>query len=470
MDGKPNQYTVLRMLGNWSDTPTDAMFRRLAEKLRVEIQSGQLPAGAKLPSERALASSLGLSRSTVVAALDQLRSEGLIVSKQGSGTRVTRAGVRGQVRGEHRLGSFVEASAELGHVDLRSAALPGLPLVADTVESLDSAQLRTLLTGHGYLPEGLPDLRNKIAGYYSAMNLPTIADQVLVTSGAQQGLRVLLRALLETGTPVLIEEPSFRGAIETLRSEGARLSPVATDNEGIEPAAFERAIRASRAKIAFLQATASNPQGSCMSEGRRREVALIADRHGVTIIEDAAVVDAHIDGTPPPPIAKYSEDSIVLGSASKSFWGGLRVGWIRTSPQLATQLASVKGSEDLGTSLIGQLATAALLPRIDEARRLRQAHLRASRNALTSALETYLPDWNYALPTGGASLWARLPQGSATALAQRAVRQGVSVLPGPTFSSIDHLDDYIRISFADEPTIIVEGVARLSAAWEAHTR
>jgi DNA-binding transcriptional MocR family regulator len=145
------------------------------------------------------------------------------------------------------------------------------------------------------------------------------------------------------------------------------------------------------------------------------------------------------------------------------------VGWIRTTPSLATQLASVKSSEDLGTSLIGQLATAALLPRIDEARSLRRAHLRIQRETLTSALEVYLPEWTYTIPTGGASLWAHLPSGNATALAQRAIRLGVSVLPGPMFSSIDHLDDYIRISFAYEPATIAEGVARLAGAWEAHT-
>ncbi|MFD9670229.1 PLP-dependent aminotransferase family protein [Rhodococcus sp. NPDC059968] len=456
------------MLGDWSEAP-DAMFRRLADKLRTEIQTGQLPAGAKLPSERALATSLGVSRSTVAAALDQLRGEGLIASRQGSGTRVTRAGVRGQVRGEHRLDTFVGFAANLDHIDLRSAALHGLPIVADVVGNLDSPQLRSLVPGHGYLPEGLPDLREKVADYYTKMDLPTTADQILITSGAQQGLRVLVRALLEAGTPVLIEEPSFRGAIETLRSEGARLSPVPTDEEGIKPAALERAIVASRAKIVFLQATASNPRGSTMSAHRRREIARIADRCGVTIIEDAAVVDACIDETPPPPIAKHCPTSIVLGSASKSFWGGLRVGWIRTTPAIATQLASVKGSEDLGTSLIGQLATAALLPRIDEARLLRRAHLRIQRETLTSALDVYLPEWTYAVPTGGASLWARLPRGNATALAQRAVRQGVSVLPGPIFSSIDHLNEYIRISFAYEPATIAEGVARLAGAWEAYT-
>lgn len=469
MDRASSQYSVLRLLGDWSEGPADAMFRRLAAKLRSEIQTGRLPAGAKLPSERTLASSLGLSRSTVAAALDELRDEGIIASTQGSGTRVTRAGVHGQVRGDHRLNSFVGSVADVGYIDLRSAALHGLPIVADSVANLDMTELGSLVTGHGYLPEGLPALRSAVAKYYSEMGLPTAGEQILVTSGAQQALRVLVRALVEAGSPVLIEEPSFRGAIETLRSEGARVSPVRTDVEGVEPAAFERAIAASRAKIAFLQATASNPRGSCMSEHRRRDLARIADHQGVTIIEDAAVVDACIDDPPPPPIAAHSGTSIVIGSASKSFWGGLRVGWLRTTKPLATLLASVKGSEDLGTSLLGQLTTVALLPQINQARRLRRAHLRISRETLTTALDMYVPDWTFDVPSGGASLWARIPHGSATALAQRAIRHGVAVLPGPTFSCIDHLDEYIRIGFADEPAAIAEGIARLAAAWQEYS-
>lgn len=131
--------------------------------------------------------------------------------------------MHGQARGEHRLDSFVGTAADLGYIDLRSAALPGLPIVSNALVNLDSTRLRSLVTGPGYLPEGLPELREKVAEYYSEMDLPTTADQILITSGAQQRLRVLVRATLETRTPVLIEEPSFRGAIETLRSEGARL-------------------------------------------------------------------------------------------------------------------------------------------------------------------------------------------------------------------------------------------------------
>ncbi len=471
MDTNWTPTTFARVLGDWSVSGDGPLFRRLATRIQTQIRAGRIPAGYRLPSERMLADSLGISRSTVVAALDMLRADGLITSKQGSGTRVTRAGMHGSPRGDHRLESF-SASARPDEIDLRSAALPGLAFVADEFSALDRASVSSLVSSHGYIPGGLPELRTAIAGYYSEMGLPTTVDEILVTSGAQQALRILIETLLESGTPVLAEEPTFRGAIETLRSVGARIGPVPTGPRGIDVRALERVLSVSRARVLFVQASCSNPTGATMPGPAREELAELADRFGLLVIEDAAVSDAHLGREPlSRPLASYMKHSlsITIGSASKAFWGGLRVGWVRASSDLIGRLRSTKGAEDLGTSPIAQLVTARLLAQIDLARRIRRMELGTSLDTLTDALRELLPDWNPWPVSGGASLWAELPFGSSTSFAAHAARNGVQLLAGPTFSTIDGLDSFIRIAFACTPRDIEEGLQRMADAWQTYT-
>ena len=121
-------------------------------------------------------------------------------------------------------------------IDLRSAALPGLPLVVDELQRTLGDDLRPLVASHGYLPMGLPLLRRRVAEYYGRLGLPTSPDQIVITSGAQQAMRMVVAAMLEPGAVVLVEEPSFRGAIEVLRSAGARLVPIRRGSAGIEVA------------------------------------------------------------------------------------------------------------------------------------------------------------------------------------------------------------------------------------------
>lgn len=455
---------LTRLLAGWGEQP-GALSNRLAEAIRQLVRSGELPAGARLPSERVLASALGLSRTTVGQAFDTLRAAGILISRTGSGTYVSSAAGNATARGDDRLRSFVsDPGAE--RIDLRSAALPGIPLVAEELDRLTAADLADTLSTHGYAPRGLPVLRTAIASYYDALGLPTEPDQILVTSGAQQAMRIVAETLVEPGSPVIVEEPTFRGAIEVLRSIGARLVGVPSGRDGVDIDALTAAVRRHRPVLVLLQSTAHNPTGSVLPEWARAAVARLSRREGVTIVDDAAVTDALIDGSPPAPLASYGGNVVTLGSASKGFWGGLRVGWLRADPLLVERLAVVKGAEDLGTSLPAQVVTARLLARADEARAYRRTTLGASRGLALSLLSDTLPDWRPWTPAGGASLWIELPEGaSATALAERAGRAGVDVLPGPTFSCRDGLDGWLRLSYAAPPGNLTEGLHRLAALW-----
>lgn len=459
----PNQ--LVRLLGEWAkgDGP---LHEQLSGALRRLVHAGALPSGVRLPSERVLAKSLNVGRRTIEVAFDALRSEGVLKSRRGDGTYVSVAGQHAVTRGDDRLSTFVLAGRPHGgSFDLRSAALPGLPFVVEEVVTLEQASLARQVQLHGYQPAGLYELRQAVAAYYDALGLPTTADQILITSGAQQALRLSAMCLLEPGARVLIEEPSFRGAIDVLRRLGAQLYPVPSGADGVDADALAYAIVRYRPALIVLQSTVHNPTGSVLAPNRRDAVVSLASEAGIPLIDDIAPSDTQFDGCRPRPLAAYGGPVLTLGSVSKAFWGGLRVGWVRADADMITAITLMKSSEDLGTSVLAQIVAERLLWRIEEARTNRQATLAARWRLLSQALNDLVPEWLPQRPRGGASVWVKLPDPCATAFAQWAARKGVLVLPGPTFSSGDGLDDHLRIAFAAPTEEVLAGVERLAAAW-----
>lgn len=462
---------LARVLGDWSTAGDAPLHRLLASRLRDLIHTGQIPAATRLPSERNVARSLGLSRTTVVAAYDVLREEDLVQSRQGAGTYVTHAARYRNARGDSRLDTFLDAGTlKANLIDLRSAALPGLQMVTDEIHHLGTADVRDLVSSHGYDPYGLTALRQAIASYYRDLDLPTEAEQILVTSGAQQAIRLVVTALVEPGDTVLVEEPTFRGAIETLRAARAHIITVPSSPDGIDlPALKAQALR-HRPTLIFIQAGGNNPTGGVPSTTERAQITRIAKQVNALLLEDAAVADAVIDYHIPPPLAKHGGLVATVGSASKSFWGGLRVGWLRVDNELLHTLTAVKGAEDLGTSLVAQVVTARLLKNIDAARAERRQVLRDSREFMLGRLSDQLPDWRFHIPQAGASLWVQLPTSYSTTFSQEARRAGVLVLPGPTFSPRDGLEEHIRLSYAAPLPTLDEGITRLADAWRRHLK
>jgi DNA-binding transcriptional MocR family regulator len=251
-----------------------------------------------------------------------------------------------------------------------------------------------------------------------------------------------------------------------MRSAGARLVGVPSDSRGIDVEALADAAGRHRPKLILLQSTVHNPTGSVLCESARAGVAELAGTSAITIVDHLAGMDALIDGAMPRPLAAYGCDVITIGSASKAFWGGLRVGWIRATADTVGHFTAVKSAEDLGTSIPGQIATAKLLYRIHEAREYRRQTLGAARDLLLTLIDERLGEWQPLVPAGGASMWVRLPQGySATAIAEKAARAGIDILPGPTFSSENALDGFVRIAFAVPAETLVAGIDGLAAVW-----
>jgi DNA-binding transcriptional MocR family regulator len=240
--------------------------------------------------------------------------------------------------------------------------------------------------------------------------------------------------------------------------------------DGVDVDDLTSAIKAHSPALIVLQSTVQNPVGSVLDDFRRSRIATISNRFRVPVIDDATLADTIIDGDRRPmPLAAGGDLITTVGSVSKSFWGGLRVGWLRADPVLVSELAALKGELDLGTSLIAQLVSTRLLPQLETARDQRREMLSLHRQIALDTLARELPDWQPVMPAGGGSMWVRLPSGSATALAQRAEQLGVRFLPGPTFSASDGLDDHVRVSYAAGPQEVARGIELIAEAWKSQS-
>jgi DNA-binding transcriptional MocR family regulator len=454
------------------------LYRRLSQGLGELIDRGELPPLAQLPPERALAEALAMSRTTVVAAYRVLRDDGRLVSRQGSGTTV-RATPRATVSSEELAGDRAAAqflNGPLAPIDFATAALPALDLVAEVAAGITADDYLALTREHhGYHLRGLPALRERIARWYSDQGFPTTADEILITSGAQQALELIARGCLQPADHVIVEEPTYRGALEAF-GRSARIRAVRTDPAGLDLAALEVALDNQWPRLIYVQSTGQNPTGAILAPTRRARLVRLAESVGAILVDDTSLSGTVFDA-PRPAVALGTADSLItVGSMSKLFWGGLRLGWIRASVQVASRLAQVRGITDLGSSLITQEIARRLFDRIDEAAAQRKTQLTTGLQTLTGLLSDQLPTWTWHPPVSGASLWVRLPQGNATHFAQVALRYGVAILPGAVFSGrVDGpaagrsgVDDHTRLPYALPPEVLREGVERLAQAWQAY--
>lgn len=448
---------------------------QLSQGLRELIELGELPLGAALPAERALAGALSVSRTTVVTAYQTLSQEGRLERRQGSGTRVRTATVGDVERetvsshvlaGDHAASPFL--NGPLATIDFATAALPCLPVVADTAAAIGREEyLRLGEQHHGYHPRGLPALRERLARWYTDDGLPTTTEQILVTSGAQQAVELVTQGCLQAGDSVVVEEPTYRGALEAFALAGCRVRSVASDSDGMDVAALARL---SAPRLVYAQSTLQNPAGTVLAPDRARRLVKLAEDEHVVVVDDTALAGTAFEPARSRPLATYgdSERILTIGSMSKLFWGGLRLGWIRGAARTISRLAQMKGITDLGTSLVSQQIGLHLLDQVPSARATRQESLAEGLADLTSLMAEFLPSWTYVAPRGGASLWVRLPGADTTQFAQVALRFGVALLPGAVFSASGGLTEHTRLPYAVPPAVLRAGVHRLARAWEAY--
>lgn len=469
--------SLVRLLGGWAGQ--GPAYRSLAAALRLLVLDGRVPLHVALPGERDLAAALGVSRTTVAAAYALLREEGFLASRQGS--RSTTAlppgpAVAGTAwAGPGPVWPGPGAPGEGGVLDLAYASLPA---PAGAVRQAYDAALAALpehLPGHGYEPIGLPALRAAIAARYAARGLPTTPEQVLVTSGAQHALGLLVRLLAAPGDRVLVDHPTYPHALDTLRQAGCRLVPVGLPDAGWDVDGLRAAVRQTAPRMAYLVPDFHNPTGRLMDDATRAEVTRVARDGRVVLVVDETLVDLALAPPFAPAAAPVAAQAgggqvVTLGSTSKSFWGGLRVGWIRADSVLVTRLAGARPTVDLGTPVVEQLAVTALLADAERVLTPRRETLRARRDALLALLAEHLPAWHAPVPAGGLSLWAELPSPVSTALAAAVERHGVRVAAGPRFGVDGAFERFVRLPFTLPEAELALAVERLAEAYNAPGR
>ena len=326
-----------------------------------------------------------------------------------------------------------------------------------------------------YAPtEGDPALRAAVARRLTARGLPTGAEDLLVTTGSQQGLTLVTTALLEPGAVVAVEEPTYLAALQCFSLAGARVVPVAGDEEGILPAALAEVAAREAPTLLYVVPTFANPTGRTLGAARRAEVAGLAARYGFWVVEDDPYAELRYRGQALAPLAARPEaaDRVVhLGSFSKVAAPGLRLGWLRAPAALRRTLTVVKQAADLHTSAVDQAAAAAWLAATDldaQVARLCGAY-RQRRDAMLAAMPDAVPEGSsWTDPDGGMFTWVTLPGGVDTAdLLRRALERDVAFVPGAPFhvSGTDATArSTLRLSFTTHtPEEITEGMGRLRA-------
>jgi DNA-binding transcriptional MocR family regulator len=434
---------------------------------------------ARRPASASLAQTLSVSRSTVVAAYQLLEQDGLLDRRQGSGTlvvepRAERSSPERPTPGRplHRNTLFRRiADGSPGTIDFLGGYLLGADALPGALLAGVEEELASLTHGSGYAPLGYPPLREAIAEHLTRLGLPSSADEVIVTSGAQQAIHLAGWHHLQPGDTALVERPTYPGALDALGAVGGRLAWVPTGQRGVSVEALYELVARTAPRLVYLIPTFHNPTGGVMPEQHRRAVARLVESHAITLVDDQSVAGLALDAGPiPPPIAAFAPDAPILtiGSLSKLVWGGLRVGWIRAPAPLIGQLGRLKAAADLGGSLPGQVLAVRLLAHFESLRRERCAELARRCALLGGLLQRHLPSWSWDPPAGGCCLWVRLPSGDATEFSQVALRHGVSVVPGSVFAADAGLIEFLRLPFGLEPPAMEEGVERLGRAWRAY--
>lgn len=474
-------------LDRGSGTP---LYRQIVAQVIAQIEDGRLAVGTLLPPERKLASHLDVNRTTVVTAYHDLVATGMVEARVGRGTWVSDGVMDGAnppqpVMWQTLFSGVMERLREPVMRDMLAAMhrpdTISFGAGAPSPEYFPVAQFRAAmdeaLTTFG--PElfvygavqGWHPLRAALVEWMARGGIRSTAEQVVIFHGSQQGLDLLARVLLEPGDAVVVESPTYLGAIQTFRGVGARLLPVALDREGMRTDLLEQTLARYRPKFIYTLPTFQNPTGATMPLARRNALLDLAARYGVPIVEDDPYGALPYDGMPPPHLAALDRRGLViyLSTMSKTFLPGLRLGWMSAPPPVVEAVTLARQTVDVHPNSAMQHVLHTFLTRgwlAEHIAAVRPIYA-ARRDAMLTALERMAPPgMTWTEPAGGYFIWCRLPNGMrARALATEAAREGVTFVSGEAFSPIDAERDAFRLNFTGvSEEAIAEGVRRLTGA------
>jgi DNA-binding transcriptional MocR family regulator len=457
------------------------LYSHLVKLLESAIAKGDMPSGSRLPPERELAHRLRISRTTVVSAYRELESRGLLRGYVGRGTFVCAApepeGTPFAWRGKIASAALRSSDSTLRDTLRHSSDANMLSLAAGepAIDCFPTAAFQAAIDHvlrtdaqsawrHGPT-EGQPALREAIADRF---RVP--AESVLVIAGAQQGLDLLARCLVDPGDAVIVDRPGYLGAIQSFRAAGAKL--IGWDVARADVDELEDLLVRYRPKLIYTNPTFQNPTGVTMPIRARRELLKLAERYRVPIVEDATYRELYFREPPPPSLRALDESNLViyLNSFSKVMAPGLRLGWLSAAPSIVDQMAIIKQRLDPHTQNLVQFAMARLMRNGSfdaHLKTLRAEHARRCAE-MTAAIQRHIPPGilRMSRPQGGLYLWCRLAPGlSARDVLDRAIAAGVAFVAGHAFYPDPAGESELRICFSSlEPAAIDDAVRRLAKA------
>jgi DNA-binding transcriptional MocR family regulator len=459
---------------------------RLVERIAADIESGVLAPGAKLPTTRELAVAASINNLTAARVYRRLAEQGYVAAHVGRGTFVrAHPPVDGGVDDEDwqlgalppRQGSYAQQmlAESLGSgrdaIPLASGFPSGELLPTEEMSELAASIVRDGGAGLEYLPvEGLPELRTRLAEVGAGTGWARHPEEIVVTTGARQGIDLVARTVLSPGDVAVVESPTFAGTLTSLQATGARVLPVPVDEDGFDVAALERLLARHEVRLVALQPAYQNPTGLSLSDARRARLAALARERGFFILEDGVNATLALDGREVPRLRRLAPAHVVyVDSLSKTVGGGLRVGWIAASGAIHGRLVRLKMDTDLHSAALPQRLAAAWLADGRHARHLQRVlpMYRQRRDVLVDALQRHLADEaTWSVPRGGQHVWVTLRRAvDERALYGEALRSGVAFLPGGATQPDPSARTSLRLTFTYvDPEMLDEGVRRLARA------
>lgn len=462
---------------------TEPLYLQVAERLADLIVNQQVLEGTRLPPERKLADMLGISRTTVINAYRYLEQRGMVFSRIGSGTYAQlpeTAAVSPVMPWEQLFVPQTKSSLPFILRDLVSTPVSGnrISMAAGMpdptlypVEALAGLQselsLSSMDLGH-IATEGLPSLRSEIAVWMQHKGIRTQPEQVMVVAGSQQGLYLITRTFIEPGDYVIVESPTYLGALQVFQAAGARiLSLPVSDSFPFQ--AMDDYLQRYRPKLLYTMTSFQNPTGKVMPLEERNELLRMANRHRLVIVEDDPYSDLYYKQPPPPSLKALDSHGCVLylGTFSKILFPGLRTGWLLGPETVINRLAREKQYIDLHCNNLAQhllqvvLRNNILEPHLNRVR----SEYKKRMHALADALHRHCKDnLQFTVPDGGFYLWCKIKtHTSAQTLLHLGARENISFVPGDAFYALPYGSDELRLCFVTHDSqVLTEGAKRLA--------
>lgn len=471
----------------------EPVYLQIRDRISRLIQAGLLQPGDRLPSIRKLAEEAQVNKLTVIEAYGVLEADGLIYARLGAGYFVSQPPSTQSVAcnfapkqdviipetGEMSYFDICNAAAQAYHQgdminfalgfphpgcldDLQRVARRAMKGVADTLFRYD-------------FPQGQLVLRKQIAQLLIQNGLEVSPENLIVTNGSMQGLSLVMRYYLQPGDWVVVETPSYHGALAVLQELGAKVIGIPMSPDGMNLTLLEQYLHSHRPKLIYTISTLHNPTGITTSQTHRQQLLKLAKQYGCAILEDNAYEGLNFEAVPPPIKAFDDEDRVIyLGTFSKTLMPGLRVGYMVVTGAHYRSLLQSKLLSDFHVSTVSQAIVSEYLASGHYRRylnQLRSSNL-SSRDAMLKAIEQHFPaEATWTVPDGGLFLWVTFPDNlPIQAICHEAASEKILVVPGATFFPNQQGYPTLRLNFSQPIDNISRGIAVLGKLFKEHLR